>query len=160
MRGCRFSSRINLVRTRCEVSESIPIPDHDNDAKDPVWSPICISYQLRHLSSARPGRVQPTFSQSCPFPHLPLYPRQNLHNTPRLYVPVNLFVSCTFSNPTAVVRFMASNQLTFNVVSLLALTSILESADQATRYTAATCPRKLATNLSSDQPNSRSVGLD
>ena len=37
--------------------------------------------------------------------------------------------------------------LTFKVESLLALTSIRESADHATRYTAATWPRRLARNL-------------
>lgn len=40
-----------------------------------------------------------------------------------------------------------SMEPTLIVESLLALTSILESADQATRYTAATCPLKLETNF-------------
>lgn len=39
------------------------------------------------------------------------------------------------------------NFLTLSVVSLLALTNILESADQATLYTAATCPLRLAINF-------------
>jgi hypothetical protein len=38
-------------------------------------------------------------------------------------------------------------QLTLSVVSLLALINIRESADHANRYTAATWPRKDATNL-------------
>ncbi len=40
-----------------------------------------------------------------------------------------------------------SSQLTFSVLSLLALTSSRESALHASRYTAAMCPRRVATNL-------------
>ena len=42
---------------------------------------------------------------------------------------------------------LGKDRLTLSVVSLLADTSIRESADQATRYTAATCPLKFAMNL-------------
>src|SRR5258707_8269186 len=41
----------------------------------------------------------------------------------------------------------AASLLTLTVLSLLALTSNLESADHASRYTGATCPRKVATYL-------------
>ncbi|KAJ3533492.1 hypothetical protein NMY22_g7310 [Coprinellus aureogranulatus] len=41
----------------------------------------------------------------------------------------------------------AENELTFNVLSLLALINIRESALQATRYTGPTCPLNVATNL-------------
>jgi hypothetical protein len=40
--------------------------------------------------------------------------------------------------------------LTLTVLSLLALMSILESADHVSRYTAPTCPRSVATNLADE----------